>query len=141
MCQTLHNILKSFAYDAIPATPAFCVQIQSDVQRPSDGGIDRLASLPPSLPPSLSFSPSASLHPFLSHSLSALLVDVRRWIGSLFRSDPEFCIHLFHKRALLLCAPGRGGIGELTTMGSPSPSPPHFTLFSAALDLEESALK
>lgn len=31
MCQTLHNILKSFAYDAIPATPAFCVQIQSDV--------------------------------------------------------------------------------------------------------------
>lgn len=70
MCQTLHNILKSFAYDAIPATPAFCVQIQSDVQRPSDGGIDRLASLPPSLPPSLSFSPSASLSPSFSLSLA-----------------------------------------------------------------------
>lgn len=49
MCQNLHNVLKSYVRDMLFCPPAFRGQIESDVYRPSKGGIDRLVTLSLSL--------------------------------------------------------------------------------------------
>lgn len=69
MCQTLHNILKSFAYDAIPATPTHPRLLCPDsiwrleAKRRRDRQISESPSLSPTLPLflSLCLSPSFSL--------------------------------------------------------------------------------
>ncbi len=115
MCQTLHNILKSYVRDMTSCRPPprlpwpdWIWRLEAKQRRDRQISDSRSLCVSPSLSLSLCLSVSLSLHPSLS------LFCCWRTGGGGSGGSARCCGRTgsfpFPRRALFLCAPGRGGI-------------------------------